>query len=41
MSTPLRTPMPSSSNFSPGQPQGNPDIRLSVEQASYVYAPNP
>jgi len=23
------------------QPHGNPDVRLSVEQASYVYAPNP
>jgi len=32
MSTPLRTPMPSAAN---------PDLRLSVEQASYVYAPNP
>ncbi len=37
MSTPLRTPMPNS----PDQPRGNPDVRLSVEQASYVYAPNP
>jgi ABC-type cobalamin/Fe3+-siderophores transport system ATPase subunit len=37
MSTPLRTPMPHSSD----QPRGNPDVRLSVEQASYVYAPNP
>jgi iron complex transport system ATP-binding protein len=37
MSTPLRTPMPNSSD----QPRGNPDVRLSVEQASYVYAPNP
>jgi iron complex transport system ATP-binding protein len=36
MSTPLRTPMPSND-----QPRGNPDVRLSVEQASYVYAPNP
>jgi len=40
MSTPIRTPLPSSSNFS-DQPRGNPDLRLSVEQASYVYAPNP
>jgi iron complex transport system ATP-binding protein len=40
MSTPIRTPLPSSSNFS-DQPRGNPDVRLSVEQASYVYAPNP
>ena len=39
MSTPLRTP--AASNFAPGQPQGDPNIRLSVEQASYVYAPNP
>lgn len=38
MSSPLRTPMP---NPSPDQPRGNPDVRLSVEQASYVYAPNP
>ncbi|HUN62949.1 MAG TPA: ABC transporter ATP-binding protein [Candidatus Sulfotelmatobacter sp.] len=38
MSSPLRTPVPS--NFS-DQPRGNPDVRLSVEQASYVYAPNP
>lgn len=38
MSSPLRTPNPS--NFS-DQPRGNPDVRLSVEQASYVYAPNP
>jgi iron complex transport system ATP-binding protein len=41
VSTPLRTPAPSLSNFAPGQPQGDPNIRLSVEQASYVYAPNP
>ena len=40
VSTPLRTPMPSSPNSS-DQPRGNPDVRLSVEQASYVYAPNP
>ncbi len=38
MSTPLRTPMV---NPSMDQPRGNPDVRLSVEQASYVYAPNP
>jgi len=36
MSTPLRTPMPSAD-----QPRLNPDARLNVEQASYVYAPNP
>jgi iron complex transport system ATP-binding protein len=41
MSTPLRTPTPSASNFSPSHPQGDPNVRLSVEQASYVYAPNP
>ena len=35
MSSALRTPMPGE------QPRGNPDLRLSVEQASYVYAPNP
>ncbi len=35
MSSLLRTPMPGE------QPRGNPDVRLSVEQASYVYAPNP
>jgi len=38
MSSPSRTP--DASNFS-DQPRGNPDLRLSVEQASYVYAPNP
>ncbi len=40
MSTPSRNP---SSPFHPSseQPRGNPDVRLSVEQASYVYAPNP
>lgn len=36
MSSPLRTPMTSRE-----QPRSNPDVRLSVEQASYVYAPNP
>lgn len=36
MSTPLRTPSPPAD-----QPRSNPDVRLSVEQASYVYAPNP
>jgi iron complex transport system ATP-binding protein len=39
MSTPLRTP--TGANPSSDQPRGNPDVRLSVEQASYVYAPNP
>jgi len=41
MSTPHRTPTPSASNPMPDQQRGNPDVRLSVEQASYVYAPNP
>jgi len=36
VSTPLRTPMPSVD-----QPRSNPGVRLNVEQASYVYAPNP
>lgn len=36
MSTPLRTHTPPND-----QPRGNPEVRLSVEQASYVYAPNP
>lgn len=36
MSSPLRTPMTSTE-----QPRSNADVRLSVEQASYVYAPNP
>ena len=36
MSSPLRTPMTSAE-----QPRSNADVRLSVEQASYVYAPNP
>jgi iron complex transport system ATP-binding protein len=36
MSSPHRTPLP------PGeQPRSNPDVRLTVEQASYVYSPNP
>jgi iron complex transport system ATP-binding protein len=36
MSSQHRTPMP------PGeQPRSNPDVRLTVEQASYVYSPNP
>ena len=36
MSSPHRTTMP------PGeQPRSNPDVRLTVEQASYVYSPNP
>jgi len=41
MSTPHRTPTPSPSNPTPDQQRGNSDVRLSVEQASYVYAPNP
>ena len=36
MSSPHRTPL------TPGeQPRSNPDVRLTVEQASYVYSPNP
>jgi len=35
MSTPVRMPVGAEA------PRWNPDIRLSVEQASYVYAPNP
>jgi iron complex transport system ATP-binding protein len=36
MSSPHRSPMP------PGeQSRSNPDVRLTVEQASYVYSPNP
>jgi iron complex transport system ATP-binding protein len=42
MSALLRTLAKSSAaNSSGDQPRGNPDVRLSVEQASYVYAPNP
>jgi iron complex transport system ATP-binding protein len=41
MSTPLRIPRPSAANSSGEQPRGNPDVRLSVEQASYVYTSNP
>jgi len=41
MSSLLRTPSPSAANSTADQPRGNPDVRLSVEQASYVYAPNP
>jgi len=40
MSTPHRVPSPPA-KVSADQPHGNPDLRLSVEQASYVYAPNP
>ena len=39
MSTPLRSPMAAS--HSAEHPKANPDVRLIVEQASYVYAPNP
>lgn len=39
MSASFRTP-PSPASSS-DQPRGNPDVRLSVEQASYAYAPNP
>ncbi len=42
MSALLRTLSKSSAaNSSGDQPRGNADVRLSVEQASYVYAPNP
>jgi iron complex transport system ATP-binding protein len=41
MSSLLRTLSPSAANPPGDQPRGNPDVRLSVEQASYVYAPNP
>jgi iron complex transport system ATP-binding protein len=41
MSPLLRASSPSAANPSGDQPRGNPDVRLSVEQASYVYAPNP
>jgi ABC-type cobalamin/Fe3+-siderophores transport system ATPase subunit len=40
MSSPLRTPVSAGTNPG-GEPRGNPDVRLSVEQASYVYAPSP
>jgi iron complex transport system ATP-binding protein len=40
MSTPLRTPLPSAANSSVDQSRANPDVRLSVEQASYVYSPS-
>jgi len=36
MSSALRTPLPSSE-----QPRSSSDVRLSVEQVSYAYAPNP
>jgi ABC-type cobalamin/Fe3+-siderophores transport system ATPase subunit len=36
MSSPYRTPTPQGE-----QPRSNPDVRLTVEQASYVYSPNP
>lgn len=39
MSTPFRTV--AASNSSPDQSRGNADVRLSVEQVSYAYAPNP
>lgn len=41
MSTPLRIPVSTAASSSGELPRGNPDIRLSVEQASYVYTPNP
>ena len=41
MSTPLRIPRPSAANPSGEQPRTNSDVRLSVEQASYVYTSDP
>src|ERR1700739_2802659 len=41
MSPLLRASPPSAANPSGDQPRGNPEMRLSVEQASYVHAPNP
>lgn len=36
MSTSARSPLPA-----PDRPNANPDVRLSVEQVSYAYSPNP
>jgi len=36
MSTSARSPLPT-----PDRPNANPDVRLSVEQVSYAYSPNP
>src|ERR1700739_2196124 len=41
MSPLLRASPPSAANPSMDQPRSNPEVRLNVEQASYVYAPNP
>jgi len=41
VSTPHRMPSLTAKTSSADQPYGDPDVRLSVEQASYVYAPNP
>ena len=41
MSTQLHTPLAHNSNADSDQPRSNPDVRLSVEQVSYAYAPNP
>jgi iron complex transport system ATP-binding protein len=41
MSTQLHPPLPRGGGSDQNQPRGNPDIRLSVEQVSYAYAPNP
>lgn len=41
MSTQLHPPLPHGAAADPNQPRGNPDVRLSVEQVSYAYAPNP
>lgn len=41
MSTQLHPPLAHNSNADSDQPRSNPDVRLSVEQVSYAYAPNP
>jgi iron complex transport system ATP-binding protein len=41
MSTIARNTAPSAGTPAPGQPRGNADVRLSVEQVSYAYSPNP
>jgi len=41
MSSPLRTPSRAGSQSAMDQPHTNSDVRLSIEQASYAYSPNP
>jgi iron complex transport system ATP-binding protein len=41
VSTQARPPIPGGANAGAEQPRGNLDVRLSVEQVSYAYAPNP